>query len=186
MIPPFLISLLLIGLAELGDKTQLLTIGYATRYCAGVVISGVLTATAALNLIAVIFGHGLKSLIPEGILPLFAGILFIAFGIWMLLSQKEDMEVKKINKIRFLIVFGSFFVAELGDKTQLTTATLAARYDFPFQVWLGATIGMGGMNLLGVLSGSWLKEKVSGRIINLMAGLIFIFFGIVTLAVGLL
>jgi putative Ca2+/H+ antiporter (TMEM165/GDT1 family) len=180
---PLAATFLIIAIAELGDKTQLLTLGFATRFPVWKVISAVFCATAVLMALAVIFGGAISYYIPEFYLQLLVGLIFIAFGIWII-SGKDEEEAKakaKDNKNPFLIVFTAFFLAELGDKTQLATLALSARYGTPFQVWLGATLGMAGINMVAALAGSWIKRFVSEKTIKWVGAAIFIAFGLVTL-----
>lgn len=179
---PFFLTFLVIAAAELGDKTQLLTLGFASRYPAWTVIGAVSTATALLMALAVIFGKAINYYIPETALQVIAGIIFILFGLWTLFGKEEDEEESKSNNHNpFWLVFGSFFLAELGDKTQLATLTLSAKYGTPFQVWVGATAGMVGVNVIAALAGNWVKTVVSQRAIKVLGSAVFLIFGIVTL-----
>lgn len=179
---PLATTFLIIAAAELGDKTQLLTLGFATKYTVWQVIAAVTAATAVLMALAVIFGGAISYYIPEFYLQLLAGTLFIGFGIWTLLGEeKEEDEKVKGNHNPFSIVFASFFLAELGDKTQLATLALSARYGSPLQVWLGATLGMAGVNAVAALAGSWIKKIVSEKAIKWIGAAIFIIFGLITI-----
>ncbi|MDD5382951.1 MAG: TMEM165/GDT1 family protein [Candidatus Margulisbacteria bacterium] len=180
----FLISFLIIAAAELGDKTQLLTLGFATRFPVWQVIGAVAAATSLLMVLAVIFGGAINRFVPEFYLQLAAGLLFIGFGLWTFFSKEDDDEEAKAKgryNNPFLFIFSTFFLAELGDKTQLATLTLSAKYGAPFQVWLGATLGMVGVNVIAALSGSWIKKYVADRHIKWIGASIFIIFGIITL-----
>jgi len=185
---PFITTLLIIAVAELGDKTQLLTLGLATKYPVWKVISAVSLATAILMALAVTFGRAINSYVPTLYIQLFAGIVFIIFGLWILLGKSIDSSTKlaardKENKSPNILIaiFIIFFLAELGDKTQLATFLLSAKYGNPFQVWLGATLGMVGINILAVLAGAWIRKIVSEKTIKWIGALIFILFGIITL-----
>lgn len=180
---PFLISFSIIAAAELGDKTQLLTLGFATRFALWKVIAGISAATALLMLLAVTFGGIINQFVPEFYLQLLAGIIFILFGLWALLGKEEDEDetTKNNKKNPILLIFSAFFLAELGDKTQLATLTLSAKYGTPFQVWLGATLGMIGVNVLAALAGTWIRKFVSEKSIKIIGAMIFILFGGVTL-----
>ncbi|MCU0641909.1 MAG: TMEM165/GDT1 family protein [Candidatus Margulisbacteria bacterium] len=180
---PFLAALTVIALAELGDKTQLLTFGLATRYPFWTVISAVASATALLMGIAVILGGFLNQLIPLFYLQLFAGTLFILFGFWTLFGKedKDDGEEQGgAGKGAFGIVFSSFFLAELGDKTQLATLALTAKYGAPVLVWAGATLGMIVVNGLSILAGGWLGKHLAPRLIKYVGAAVFILFGLWT------
>lgn len=182
----FIASFTIIAVAELGDKTQLLTLGFATKYPRWEVLSAILAATGALMALAVIFGQAIISYVPGFYIQFLASIIFITFGIWTILAKKEEEEKDKGIKTGkslspFIFIFSSFFLAELGDKTQLATLALAARYGSPLAVWLGATLGMVGVNIIALFVGSWLKDHVSEKTIKWAGALIFIGFGLWTL-----
>jgi len=127
----FLVSVILIMIGELADKSQLLALALATRFRTWTVIAGVFVATFVVHFVTTGFGMAFGNLIPEGVLPWITGILFIFFGIWTLRGDTIDEEdetrgVKGKNYGAFLTVAISFFLAELGDKTQIMTATIAA------------------------------------------------------------
>jgi len=180
---PFITALFVIGLAELGDKTQLLTFGFATKYPLWEVLSAVFCASALLMGVAVIFGGVLNQLIPPFYLQLLAGLLFIGFGLWTLFGREEDEEGGGARDGRnpFWIVFTGFLLAELGDKTQLATLGLAARYGAPLQVWLGATMAMAAVNTLSVILGGWIKKYIPDLWLKLLGAAVFIIFGLTTL-----
>jgi len=179
---PLLISCLMIGSAELGDKTQLLTLALSTRFPVWSVIGAISAATASLMALAVIFGGLVNQLIPKFYLQFAAGFLFIGFGLWTLLGQEkaEEAAANKANVNPFFFIFSTFFLAELGDKTQLATLTLSAQYGTPFQVWLGATLGMIMINTLVALSGTWIKRYLSDQHLKWVSGIIFLVFGLWT------
>lgn len=180
---PLVLTFLMIGAAELGDKTQLLTLGFSTRFPVWTVISAVSAATALLMGLAVLFGGAINRLVPGFYLQLAAGFLFIGFGLWTIFSKEEVEEEKtgKTGKNIFLFIFSTFFLAELGDKTQLATLTLSAKYGTPFQVWFGATLGMILVNAIAVLSGTWIKKYVADEHIKLIGAIIFLIFGIISI-----
>jgi len=180
---PLISSFLIIAAAELGDKTQLLTLGFATHFRLGQTMSAVAAATAVLMALAVLFGGAINRYVPEFYLQLAAGIIFIGFGLWTLMNGREKNEEKELARIHnpFLLIFATFFLAELGDKTQLAALALAARYGTPVQVWLGATAGMVLINLVAALAGSFIKSKVSDKTIRIFGAAVFILFGIFTL-----
>lgn len=179
---PVIASFIVIFLAELGDKTQLLTLVFSSRYGFKTVFAGVFCATALLMAIAVFLGTLIFSFIPELFVQLFAGGLFLVFGFLSMFSGEEDEEEEqKRSGTPFLIVFLSFFVAELGDKTQLATFALSAKYGAPVLVWLGATLGMVLANLLALVAGNLIKDRVSDKAIKWGGGIIFILFGLITL-----
>ncbi|MBE0447432.1 MAG: TMEM165/GDT1 family protein [Actinobacteria bacterium] len=128
----FIASLFLVTVAELGDKTQLLALSFATRYKPAKVITGIFIALLLLQLLAVTAGQVACDLIPMQYLRIIVGLSFIGFGIWMLQRDEHDEEGKAhedahpLGAIATVVV--AFFIAELGDKTQLATISLAAKY----------------------------------------------------------
>ncbi len=183
---PLIASFLIIGLAEMGDKTQILTLALAAKYPMEKVIYGIFSATAALMLIAVLVGGIIQKIIPSIFVSILAGAFFIIYGLIIIAPIKKEEEKEKgessiiQSKDPFWIVFGSFFLAELGDKTQLATFALTAKYGTPVQIWIGATAGMVLVNLFGIVIGNVLKNYLPENIINYMSGGIFILFGAIT------
>ena len=145
-----LAALGLVFLAELGDKTQLVALGFGARHRLGPVLAGVALAYAATNLLSVVVGGLLGAALPTRALGLGGGVLFICFALWTLRGDADDDDdpaaVSGAQGRVVLSVAAAMFVAELGDKTMLATATLAAQGN-PVLVWIGATIGI-------ILSGS--------------------------------
>jgi putative Ca2+/H+ antiporter (TMEM165/GDT1 family) len=184
---PLIASFLIIGLAEMGDKTQILTMALAARYPMEKVIYGVFSATAALMLIAVLVGGIIQKIIPTIFISILAGAFFIIYGLIIIapIKKKEEDKGEGENRIiqtkdPFWIVFGSFFLAELGDKTQLAAFAMTAKYGTPVQIWIGATAGMVLVNLFGIVIGNVLKNYLPEKIINYLSGGIFILFGVIT------
>lgn len=182
---PALSSFLIIAAAELGDKTQLLVLGFVSRYPVWEVIGAVSLATALLMFLAVAFGGAINYYLPPFYVQLFAGMLFILFGLWTLFGKEKEEDGKKSRGNPFWMIFSTFFLAELGDKTQLATFALSAQYGAPLLVWLGATLGMVGVNVLAALLGKWIKRFLPGNSIKWLGASIFILFGLITLG-GLL
>ena len=178
---PLFVAFIVVGAAELGDKTQLLTLGFTTRYPFWKVISAVFCATAVLTAAAVLLGGIINYYIPIFYIQLLAGVLFILFGIWIIFGKEKDEKGAKCDKNPFWIVFTSFLLAELGDKTQLATLTLSAKYGAPLQVWLGATLGMAAVNSLGAVAGGWIRKFVPLVWIKIVGAVVFVSFGLMTL-----
>jgi len=183
---PLIVSFFLIGIAELGDKTQLLTLALAAKYPMEKVIYGIFSATAALMLIAVLLGEIIIKLVPMIFISILAGAFFIIYGLIIIApiakaeEKKESSEQAIRSKDPFWIVFGSFFLAEIGDKTQLATFAMTAKYGAPVQIWIGATLGMVAVNLFGLVIGNVLKNYLPEKAINYLTGGIFILFGTLT------
>lgn len=179
---PFLTAFILIAVAELGDKTQLLTLVLNSRYGPRKVLQGSLMAILLLQLLAVAGGRILRSAFPEELIQLFVGILFIGFAVWMISNwhkKTEEVRGKAVNPLA--AVFVSFFLAELGDKTQLATAALAARQGEQLKTWLGASLGMFLITVLTVVLGSRLLHLLPEKTVHLIAALLFAAFGVITL-----
>ncbi len=183
---PFATALLMIAAAEMGDKTQLLTFALASKYPFRTVVSAVFAASAILCAFAVAFGALFNRFLPPGIVQLVAGLLFVGFGLWMIFDKgrNEDEKGGK-NDNPFWIVFVSFFLAELGDKTQLAAFTLSADLGSPVQVWLGATLGLGGVNFIGALVGKYLHARLPQNLLKWVGVVIFLVVGIFTLTAPL-
>lgn len=174
----------MIAVAELGDKTQLLTFGLATKYSARVVIAAVACASALLMALAVFSGELLNRFIPLIYIQTLSGILFIIFGLWIIFGKEEEEEDEGETGKRspFWLVFTAFLLAELGDKTQIATLALTAQYGAPLQVWGGATLAMIAVNTIGALAGKWTKDLIPERAVKLVGAAMFIIFGLWTLA----
>jgi putative Ca2+/H+ antiporter (TMEM165/GDT1 family) len=178
---PFLYTFVGIGIAELGDKTQLLTMAFATRYRARDVLASVLAASALLMLLAVFVGRAFSELIPAFYVQLLAGVLFLLFAFWILFFDEEEEKESHSGKTPFLTVFGAFILAEFGDKTQLAALALAVKYNAFLEVWMGATLGMFAANSAGVIAGNRISEKLPEKLIKRVAAALFFLFGAVTL-----
>jgi putative Ca2+/H+ antiporter (TMEM165/GDT1 family) len=179
---PLLSTFAIITIAELGDKTQLLTMAFATRYRARDVLASVLAASALLMLLAVFVGRVFSELIPASYVQLLAGVLFLLFAFWILFFDVGGGEEgSHYGKTPFLTVFGAFILAETGDKTQLAALALAVKYNALLEVWIGATLGMFVANSIGVVAGNRIKEKLPEKLIKRVAAALFFLFGAVTL-----
>ncbi len=175
----FWLSMAMIFIAELGDKTQLVALCLATRYKATVVLAGIFVATLVVHVISVALGGGLGKLLPEAWIKLVAGIAFIGFGLWTMRGDKlDDEECKSIRgRSPFWLVTTTFFLAELGDKTMLSTVALAT--DHPvIPVWIGSTLGMVFSDGLAIIVGRILGAKLPERAIKIGAAIIFFGFGL--------
>ena len=177
----YLASLIFVVLAEMGDKTQLLAMAFASRYRWQTVMWGVFAATLANHLLAVLAGNWLTRFIPIHYIQVAASASFILFGFWTLYGDKLNNEDKRFNFSPFWTVAIAFFFAEMGDKTQLATVALAAKYMTIIPIWLGTTTGMLVADAIGIIVGIVLGKKIPERFIKWFAASIFIVFGIIGL-----
>ena len=179
------LSFAVIFVAELGDKSQLMALTFATRFKTVPVLIGITVATAIVHAISVGIGYGLGATLPTGWISLVAGLAFLAFGAWTLrgdkLTEDEKAKAERSNGSAILAVGGAFFLAELGDKTMLATITLATQHGW-FGTWLGSTLGMVAADALAILVGRLLGRHLPERVIRYGAAALFAIFGIWLLA----
>ncbi|HNR12686.1 MAG TPA: TMEM165/GDT1 family protein [Thermodesulfobacteriota bacterium] len=174
----FWASFIFVVLAEMGDKTQLLAMAFATRYKAAVVLSGVFAATALNHALAVAVGNYLTVFLPLQYIQIAAAVSFILFGFWTIRGDQLEGEDKKFSFSPFWTVAVAFFFAEMGDKTQLATVALAAKYQSPIGVWFGTNIAMLIADAFGIILGIILNKHIPERTIKWSAALVFIGFGL--------
>ncbi|MFB3925981.1 MAG: TMEM165/GDT1 family protein [Syntrophales bacterium] len=177
----FLASFLFVFLAEMGDRTQLLTMAFALRFDVKLVMLGVLSATAANHFLAVLAGGYMTSLIPLDYVRVVTAASFILFGIWVLRGDRLKGQDRRFKFSPFWTVAVAFFLAEMGDKTQLATIALAARYQSLFMVWSGTTCAMVTADAIGIFFGNILGRKIPEKVLKRVAAAIFILFGVIGL-----
>ncbi|HLB70969.1 MAG TPA: TMEM165/GDT1 family protein [Candidatus Methanoperedens sp.] len=180
---PFLATFGLIAAAELGDKTQLTVIALSAGYDRAKVFGGVILAFALVTGLGVLVGGAIYQVIDPALIKIIAGVLFVVFGVWILLSKESfcDSSAGTIGS-PLLSTFSMIAFAEMGDKTQLSAITLAAKYDSPALVFAGAVIALAFISLLGILLGKKLCRIIPLSKIRPGAGAMFILFGISFLA----
>lgn len=171
-------SFLVIFLAELGDKTQVVCMTLSARFRGLPVFLGAITAFALLNVLAVIFGAALTEWIPEKFLIIGVTLLFAFYGIQALRASDgeealEDETASRDGHGIFMTAFLMIFLAELGDKTQIAAAGLAVTAP-PIPVWIGATLGVGLSTVLAVVVGKKLVHHVPIKIIHKVSGIFFL------------
>ena len=184
MITTILISTGVVALAEMGDKTQLLAFLLAARFKKPVpIILGILLATIVNHGFAGALGAWITSLLSPNTLGWILGISFIAMAIWTLKPDEIEEDEAKIAG-RFG-VFGAttitFFLAEMGDKTQIATVALAANYSSVILVVIGTTLGMMIADVPAVFIGTKFAQKVSMRLVHGIAAAVFAVLGVITL-----
>ena len=179
-----LVSTGVVALAEIGDKTQLLAFILAARFKKPVpIILGILVATLINHGLAGALGAWITSAVTPEILRWVLGISFIGMAIWTMIPDKiEEEETKVAQKLG---VFGAtlitFFLAEMGDKTQIATVAMAAHYATPLLVVIGTTLGMLIADVPAVFLGDKLANKIPMKLVHSIAAAIFAMLGIATL-----
>jgi putative Ca2+/H+ antiporter (TMEM165/GDT1 family) len=183
MVTAFLLSLFYVFIAEMGDKTQLVALAFATRFSAKIVMLGVFLATLLIHLFSVLIGQILGLALPTFWINLLAGIAFIGFGLWTIKGDELDEEEKleRGNLGPLLTVGVTFFLAELGDKTMLATVTIASQQSSFVGVWLGSTVGMVIADGLAIIVGKILGKKLPEQLIKYIAAFVFLISGVVTI-----
>ena len=177
-------------IAEMGDKTQLMLIALTSKYKLRDIILGTAAAILVLNGLAVLAGGLVSEFIPDWLIKMIAALAFLYFAASTLAGDDDEEEEEGgKSKIQFapLAVFCTFFVAELGDKTQLTAITFGANEGMKsaFVVWIGCSLGLFAADILGMLVGYLLKSKTPDGLLNTLAFVIFSIFGAFTLHQGL-
>ncbi|MGQ2911200.1 TMEM165/GDT1 family protein [Aeromicrobium sp.] len=184
------LSTAVIFVAELGDKSQLMAMTFATRYRARDVIIGITAATAVVHLASVGIGYWIGTSFEtyQSGIAIAAGVAFLGFALWTLrgdeLTEGEADKARKATGSALLAVGLAFFLAELGDKTMLATITLAVREDW-FGVWIGSTVGMVAADALAIGVGAVLGKHLPERAIRYGAAVAFAIFGALLIFEGL-
>ncbi|MGK5055012.1 TMEM165/GDT1 family protein [Janthinobacterium sp. RB2P8] len=179
----FLISTGIVGLAEIGDKTQLLAFLLAAKFRKPLpIVLAIFVATVANHAFAAAVGAWITSMLGPDVLRWVLGVSFLAMAAWTLIPDKLDEDETKLAKYGvFLTTLIAFFMAEMGDKTQVATVALAARYHDIVSVVLGTTFGMMLANVPAVYLGDKIANRVSLRLVHGIAALVFAMLGVATL-----
>ncbi|MGK0275723.1 MAG: putative Ca2+/H+ antiporter (TMEM165/GDT1 family) [Ilumatobacter sp.] len=174
----------IVFLAELGDKTQLLAVNFGSRYSLRQVIAGLALGYGAASLVAVTVGGLLGASLPQRPIEIGGGLIFIVFGLAALRPSDDGEDDARRSMVRSSVVATiglAIFVAEMGDKTQIATATLAARSNL-IGTWIGSTAGEVSSGMIGVLAGSMVGDRISATTMKWVSALLFVAFGIAMLA----
>jgi Ca2+/H+ antiporter, TMEM165/GDT1 family len=181
MLTTVLVSISVVFLAELGDKSQLMTMTYALRHRWWVVLSGVGIAAFLVHGLSVMIGHSLGLTLPERPIAFAAAITFLLFAVWTWRAGRagdKDQEVKVAEPRHVLLaVVSSFILAELGDKTMLATVALASNHSWA-GVWIGATAGMVLADGVGIPVGAVLHKRLPEHFLHVLASVLFLLFGL--------
>ena len=183
---------MVVFVAELGDKTQLVALGFGARYRLSWVLTGIGLAYMATNLLSVSIGALLGAVIPDGVVRIIGGVLFIGFAAWTLrdtgddeadLQEPTDATVAGGQSPTRVVggVAVAMFIAELGDKTMLATATLASTQN-PVLVWVGATAGIFLAGALGAIVGRAIGDRIAQRWVRIGSAVLFAVFGVALIA----
>lgn len=186
---PFFAAFTLILLAELGDKTMIAVIALSSKHSKKLVFASTLLALTLVSAVGVVVGQILFDYVPETLITVGAGLLFLAFGILTIVMPEKEEKPKGKNGLKWGAFWSSFAlmaVMELGDKTQLSIIALSAEYGAPLLILTGAVLAFAVVTLAGVLLGAEIGKRVPERYIKLGSAAIFILFGLVFLAQGLL
>lgn len=182
------LSLGVIFVAELGDKSQLMALAFATRYKAWHVLVGITVATAVVHAFSVLLGGVAAANLPTDLINILAGLAFFGFAAWTLrgdaLTEEEEDRARRASRSPILAVGVAFFLAELGDKTMLATVTLATTEGL-WGTWLGSTLGMVAADALAIVVGRQLGSRLPERLIGIGAAIAFTVFGVLLLIDGM-
>lgn len=181
MIKELIAAFLLVFIAEMGDKTQILAMMFASKYPPKTVLLGVFLGALANHGIAVLVGALLGDIIPVVFLSIIAGAAFIYFAFSSLKVEEESEEEVKSLKSAVMTVGMAFFIGELGDKTQLSAITLAMDALYPIVILIGTVTAMVATSILGIVVGNKIGTKISKEMITIGSSIMFFLFGITKL-----
>ena len=178
-----------IFVAEMGDKSQLMALAFATRFRPVAILIGITLATAAVHAVSVGIGAILQVSLPTRAINIAAGVLFLGFAAWTLRGDKLDAaDEERVERAgggsAVATASVAFFLAELGDKTMLATITLATTYA-PLGVWVGSTVGMVAADALAIVVGRLLGTRLPERAVKVGAAALFVLFGVALIIEGL-
>jgi putative Ca2+/H+ antiporter (TMEM165/GDT1 family) len=191
----FWTAFIFIFMAEMGDKTQFMTLAMAAKYKGRIVLAGVTLGTMVISLVSVALGETVGKFLPVFWINLLAGVAFIIFGGLELKGEDAEAEAEaeeskagadqvKEKFGRFgpvMTIATTFFVAELGDKTMLATVAIAGREGSFIGVWLGSTVGLVAANALAIFAGKALKQKLSAKTLRYCVAAVYIISGILAI-----
>jgi len=180
MLTAALLSLGVVFVAELGDRSQLITMTYALRYRWWVVLTGVSIAALMAHGVSVAVGHFLGTTLPGRPLAFVSAIAFLAFAVWAWregTAAAEPVLIGREPRFALLAVVSSFTLAEMSDKTTLATVTLASDHDW-VGVWIGTTLGMVLADALAIGVGILLHRRLPAQLLHVLASLLFLLCGL--------
>ncbi|GAA2132519.1 TMEM165/GDT1 family protein [Glycomyces algeriensis] len=167
-------------LGEMGDKSQLMALTFATKYRMRTVILGLVIAIGALIGLSVGVGAAVGNLLPTDWIRLAAAVMFIGFGLWGLKPEQDDDEDDgpiKERRSGLLTIVTAMFLAEFGDKTMLIAMGMGSSYN-PWGVWAGGTAGMLAADLLAVFAGAWIAKRIPEKVVRYVSSGLFLVIGV--------
>ena len=184
LLEAFLVSTLVVAVGEIGDKTQLLALMLAARFRRPLpIMLGILLATLANHSLAGLAGEWIRTAMSPEVLRWAVGLSFIAVAVWAFIPDKLDAEAGTVGRFGvFFITLVSFFLVEMGDKTQVATVVLAAKFNALVPVVSGTTLGLLLANLPAVYLGKMAAPRIPFRLVRAIAAAIFAALGVATLA----
>jgi putative Ca2+/H+ antiporter (TMEM165/GDT1 family) len=184
----FVLSFVVIFVAELGDKSQLMALAFASRFRAMTVLVAVTLATLLVHAGSVLVGSAFAVALPTAAIQVAAGLAFFVFAAWTIRGDELDDEdarrAQRTGRWAVVTIGTAFFLAELGDKTMLATITLATTEE-PWGTWLGSTAGMVAADAMAIALGAFLGTRLPERAVRLFAAASFVVFGALLLLEGL-
>ena len=187
LLETFLVSTTVVALGEIGDKTQLLALMLAARFRKPwPIVAGILVATLVNHTIAGAVGNWVRSVVPPGVLPWLLALSFFAVAAWVLKPDRlEQDNVGQSSRLGvFAVTMVAFFLAEMGDKTQIATVVLAARFDSLAAVVVGTTLGMMIVNIPTAFAGHLAADRVPLKSVRIVAAALFAALGVWVLIAG--
>lgn len=180
MLAATLLTLGVVFLAELGDRSQLVTMTYALRYRWWVVLTGVAVAACLVHGVTVSIGHFLGTTLPSRPMAFASAIAFLIFAVWAWReggNGDERVPSDREPRVALLTIVSTFVLAEMSDKTSLATVTLASDHDWT-GVWIGSTLGMVLADGLAIGAGTLLHRRLPQQLLHTLASLLFLIFGL--------
>ena len=183
----FLLAFGVVFVAELGDKSQLMAMTFATRYRPTTVLAAISAGAAVIHLLSVAVGSALGAALPRDAIAVAGGLAFLGFAVWTLRGDDDgDDDLEAVPRTRrqdrsvFATVLAAFFLAELGDKTMLATITLASD-NGAVGTWLGATLGMVVVDGVAIVVGTQLASRLPERTVRIGSAAVFAIVGVILL-----
>jgi putative Ca2+/H+ antiporter (TMEM165/GDT1 family) len=177
---PLLTSFGIIALAELGDKTQLTVMCLSANKRAKTVFIGAMLAFSLVDGLSALVGGTIAAFIPAQLIGIGAGVAFLAFGVYTLLSKSEEVKIDN-RSLNVAHSFSLIALMELGDKTQLSVIALSAEYDSPLMVFVGVMLALALLTAIGIATGTVISEFIPMKYVKIGSSLVFIVFGILFL-----